>query len=106
MNRRAFFASLLGTAAAAAIDPERLLWTPGARLISIPPALDGRPCLTFPVIEQFIHQVSNEIRQNKPAPLVRPVDDAGEGRHCALVCIALCADLRPRLVSAHHRLRV
>jgi portal protein len=40
--------------------------------------LDGRPCLTFPVIQQFIHQVSNEIRQNKPAPLVRPVDDAGD----------------------------
>jgi hypothetical protein len=38
MNRRAFFASLLGGTAAAAIDPERLLWTPGARLISIPPA--------------------------------------------------------------------
>lgn len=35
MNRRAFFAALLGGAAAAA-DPERLLWVPGRKLISIP----------------------------------------------------------------------
>ena len=40
--------------------------------------LDGRPCLTFPVIQQFVHQVSNDVRQNKPAPLIRPVDDRGD----------------------------
>ena len=34
MNRRGFLAVL----AAAAADPERLLWTPGAKLISIPAA--------------------------------------------------------------------
>lgn len=39
---------------------------------------DGRPVLTFPVLQQFVHQVSNEIRQNKPAPVVRPVDDGGD----------------------------
>lgn len=33
MNRRAFFASLT---AAFALDPERVLWTPGKKLISIP----------------------------------------------------------------------
>lgn len=32
MNRRNFLAAL----AAAALDPERLLWQPGAKLISIP----------------------------------------------------------------------
>jgi len=35
MNRRAFLASL-GGAAALALDPERALWVPGAKLISIP----------------------------------------------------------------------
>ena len=32
MNRRGFFAALSGFA----LDPERLLWTPGKKLISIP----------------------------------------------------------------------
>lgn len=35
MNRRGFLAALLGTAV---LDPERLLWVPGKRLISIPAA--------------------------------------------------------------------
>src|SRR5262249_45521890 len=34
MNRRAFLAALAG----ATLDPERLLWVPGKKLISIPPA--------------------------------------------------------------------
>ena len=34
---------------------------------------DGRPCLTFPVLKQFVRQISNEIRKNKPSPLVTPV---------------------------------
>ena len=36
MNRRAFISSLIGTAGAFALDPERLLWVPGRKLISIP----------------------------------------------------------------------
>jgi hypothetical protein len=35
MNRRAFF-GLIGAGLAAAADPERLLWVPGRKLISIP----------------------------------------------------------------------
>ena len=35
MNRRSFFGTLFGAAAIAA-DPERLLWVPGKKLISIP----------------------------------------------------------------------
>lgn len=35
MNRRGFFASLAG-ASAFALDPERALWVPGAKTISIP----------------------------------------------------------------------
>ncbi len=36
MNRRSFFSALAAIAATAALDPERLLWRPGAKLISIP----------------------------------------------------------------------
>ncbi len=36
MNRRGFLGALLGAAAGAAYDPERALWVPGAKLISIP----------------------------------------------------------------------
>lgn len=36
MNRRGFITRLLVGAGAVAVDPERLLWTPGAKLISIP----------------------------------------------------------------------
>src|SRR4030095_3442427 len=37
-----------------------------------------RPCLTINRLPQFVHQVTNEVRQNKPAPDVSPVDDAGD----------------------------
>ena len=40
MNRRGFF-GLIAAGVAAAADPERLLWTPGKKLISIP-----KPVLT------------------------------------------------------------
>lgn len=36
MNRRGFFGLLAGFAATATMDPERLLWVPGKKLISIP----------------------------------------------------------------------
>ncbi len=36
LNRRGFFSTLAAVAATAALDPERLLWIPGKRLISIP----------------------------------------------------------------------
>jgi hypothetical protein len=44
-SRRAF----LGLLAGAALDPERLLWRPGAKLISIPPA-PAPPFLLSPEI--------------------------------------------------------
>jgi len=36
MNRRGFLSGLAAIAAGATLDPERLLWRPGAKLISIP----------------------------------------------------------------------
>jgi hypothetical protein len=38
MNRRGFLSALIGSGLSAAVDPEKLLWTPGQRTIFIPPA--------------------------------------------------------------------
>lgn len=40
--------------------------------------LDGRPCITINRIPQFIRQVSNEQRQNRPSVKIHPVDDSGD----------------------------
>ncbi len=45
MNRRAFLAAFTGGAAAFALDPERALWVPGKRVISVPAAPNGAPLL-------------------------------------------------------------
>src|SRR5215831_3822322 len=37
LNRRGFLQSGIAVASALALDPERLLWTPGAKTIFIPP---------------------------------------------------------------------
>jgi len=37
LNRRGFLQSGIAAASALAVDPERLLWTPGAKTIFIPP---------------------------------------------------------------------
>lgn len=42
--------------------------------------MDGRPCLTINRLPGLVHAVTNEIRQNKPAPKVSPVDDQGDPR--------------------------
>jgi hypothetical protein len=40
--------------------------------------LDSRPCLTINRIPQFLRQVTNEIRQNRPSIQINPVDDAAD----------------------------
>ena len=40
--------------------------------------LEGRPCLTINRLPQFIRQVTNEQRQNKPSIKIRPVDDIAD----------------------------
>ena len=39
---------------------------------------DGRPCLVINRIPQFIQQVTNDQRQNRPSIKVHPVDDRGD----------------------------
>jgi hypothetical protein len=39
---------------------------------------EGRPCLTINRLPGLVHAVSNEIRQQKPAPQISPVDDKGD----------------------------
>lgn len=39
---------------------------------------DGRPCLVINRIPQFIQQVTNDQRQNRPSIKVHPVDDQGD----------------------------
>jgi hypothetical protein len=39
---------------------------------------DGRPCLTINRIPQFINQVTNDQRQNRPSIKVHPIDDKGD----------------------------
>lgn len=40
--------------------------------------VDGRPCLTINRLPAHVHQVTNDIRQNRVAPRVSPVDDEGD----------------------------
>jgi len=40
--------------------------------------LDHRPCLTINRLPQFVHQVSNNLKQLKAAPKVSPVDAQGD----------------------------
>lgn len=39
---------------------------------------DKRPCLTINRLPQSVHQVTNEIRKDKPAAKISPVDDQGD----------------------------
>ncbi len=41
-SRRGFLGLLAGVAAGATLDPERLLWRPGAKLISVPAVIHDR----------------------------------------------------------------
>ena len=49
MNRRLFLHQLTLAASALTLDPERLLWTPGAKTISLPPAKSAQE------IEDYLH---------------------------------------------------
>jgi hypothetical protein len=57
MNRRGFITTLL---AGAVLDPERLLWTPGKKLISIPPAMPYTPLV--PLTKEDMHKMIKLMR--------------------------------------------
>lgn len=40
--------------------------------------LDGRPCLTINKLPTFLHQVTNDLRQNVPGIKISPVDDGAD----------------------------
>ena len=40
--------------------------------------LDGKPCLTINRLPQFIRQITNQQRTNKPSPIVSPVDSEAD----------------------------
>jgi hypothetical protein len=40
--------------------------------------VDGRPCLTINRLPAFVHQITNDQRQNRPSIQVNPVDDHGD----------------------------
>lgn len=40
--------------------------------------LEGRPCLTINTLPAMLHQVTNDLRQNKPGIKVHPVDDQAD----------------------------
>ena len=52
MNRRSFLSTMLG-AGAFALDPERALWVPGAKLISIPVPRIASPFDGFNWLSRF-----------------------------------------------------
>lgn len=58
MNRRSFFGSLLGLAASLTVDPEKLIWVPGAKTIFIPPATHE------PLYDEITATTLEEIRKN------------------------------------------
>ncbi len=64
-TRRSFFKTLLGAAAGALAlelpDPERLLWTPGAKTILDMGA--NRPALERPTLDQVVHLSPNRAGQ-------------------------------------------
>jgi hypothetical protein len=46
---------------------------------------DHRPCIVVNRLPQFVHQVSNSIRQQKPSPKVSPVDETGDPKTAEVI---------------------
>ena len=79
INRRGFFGLLAGGLVAAA-DPERLLWTPGKRLISIPRPR-GTQLLTVSLITdwllaEFDRNLSFSRRMQQTIPFGNKIGDS------------------------------
>jgi hypothetical protein len=78
MTRRALLSAMFGAVAA---DPERLLWTPGARFISIPkPSVPHRFVLYY-LNDQEARLPHSEIAQRYLVPAARAIGDSIERCH-------------------------
>lgn len=66
MNRRSFLTGLATLIGGAALDPERLLWVPGKKLISIP-----KPAWT----DLYPPRISNEMLMNWLNPAIDILDE-------------------------------
>ena len=59
LNRRGFLTSL-AAALVAPVDPDRLLWVPGARLYSIPKPQPHDPCMCS-ICQEILRRVSRHL---------------------------------------------
>lgn len=55
LNRRGFFGALAAAIAGSTLDPEKLLWVPGRKLISIPKPIPA-PILAHPTALDIVNQ--------------------------------------------------
>ncbi len=61
MNRRGFLTALAGAVGAMTLDPERLLWRPGAKLISIPAQRRCGLLTTDEIVRETLRILSNNL---------------------------------------------
>jgi hypothetical protein len=66
MNRRSFIAGIGAALSGAVLDPDQLLWRPGARLISVPrPSRPSRPSRNVLLAPQVVtHMVMVRLQNN------------------------------------------
>jgi hypothetical protein len=89
MTRRA----LLSLLALAAVDPERLIWTPGKRLISIPATLLSHPTRWYGLMSAYF------TRDNAPPWVASPVQPVPS-------TIVITSTLGPRVRGDTEKLRL
>jgi hypothetical protein len=85
VNRRGFLSALIAAGTAAAIDPEKLLWAPGRKLISIP---KPRPSL---ITDGWVNSPISRLRLGDMITYrvdTRPVYDMPPAIECARFIVA------------------
>ena len=63
MHRRTFLRGLLAAMGGAVLDPERLLWVPGAKTIVLPP-VTGWQGHTFVTADWIAHEALQVLKKN------------------------------------------
>lgn len=93
MNRRSFLSSLIGAGVAATLDPEKLLWEPGKKLISIPKPLPFQRTVILWHGEMKVRYISEWI----------PETDSWNHRMDMLLAIPPLMELKPLDPSQSNR---